>query len=315
MKQERAIFSPVFFDEAAAYPRDGYGSANAHHGEILQGMYVDADGRLHRGLISLICDAMESQAAYRPSIENILRVDPPWKTKAKRAGELTLDHLNNGYRGGLLTIKSNIPLGWGLGSSTSDVTSTIRAVASAFGQTLPSKAIAELAVRAEVASDPLMFGDRAVLFAHREGNVIEDFGWRLPPLDVLGFNTDANGNGIDTIAYRPARYEWRDIEAFRAMIGLMRRAVQSQASHLVGRVASASARINQRYLPKPYFDKLEKRADDVGALGVQVAHSGTVAGFLFDPRDPDTPQRVESSKALLAEMGFRLTWHFRTKGS
>ena len=315
MNVESTAFSQIHSDEPEAYPREGYGSANSHHGEILQGMYVDDDGHLHRGLISLICDARGTQAKFHPSSDSVLNVSPVWKVKAKRAAELTLEHLNARHQGGLLTVKSSIPVGWGLGSSTSDVTAAIRAVANAFGERLPSRAIAQLAVKAEVASDPLMFGDRAILFAHREGNVIEDFGECLPPLEVLGFNTDPNGKGIDTLAYKPARYDWWDIEAFRAMIGLMRKAVQTQASDLVGRVASASARINQRHLAKPFFDRLERVADDVGAVGIQVAHSGTVAGFLFDPRDANTPQRIECSQALLAEMGFSLTCRFRTQGS
>lgn len=315
MKLERDLYLQASLDEAGSYPKEAYGSANFHHGEILQGVYVDDNGRIHRGLISLICDVMGSQATFQPSLDNTVHVEPAWKIRAKRAAELTLDHLNTQYRGGLLTIKSHIPLGWGLGSSTSDVTATIRAVANAFGTQLSGNRIAELAVRAEIASDPLMFGDRVVLFAHREGYIIENLGDSLPPLEIIGFNTDPQGNGINTLAYKPARYGWRDIEAFRAMIGLMRRAVQTQASHLVGRVASASARINQQHLPKPCFDKLERLADHMGAIGLQVAHSGTVAGFLFNPREADTPQRTECAKALLAEMGFILTCHFKTKSS
>ncbi|HEX8090046.1 MAG TPA: kinase [Blastocatellia bacterium] len=314
MNQPVAMSLPLASDELELCIRDGYGAANAHHGEILQGVYVDKDERLHRGLISLICDVMGAQAKFSPSAASTIQVNPAWKIKARRAAELTLQHLNVRCAGGQLTVKSNIPLGWGLGSSTSDVTAAIRSVAHAFGKTLPSKSIGELAVKAELASDPLMFGERAILFACREGNVIEDFGDCLPALEVLGFNTDRSGNGIDTIAYKPARYDWRDIEAFRAMIGLMRKAVQAQASHLVGRVASASARINQRHLPKPYFDKLERLVEDVGAVGVQVAHSGTVAGLLFDPQDTDNRERVECSKGLLTEMGFSLTCHFQTKG-
>jgi uncharacterized protein involved in propanediol utilization len=315
MNQPVALSLPLALDELEPGIRDGYGTANAHHGEILQGVYVDKDERLHRGLISLVCDVMGAQAKFSPSAGNTVHVNPAWKIKARRAAELTLQHLNVKCGGGQLTVKSNIPLRWGLGSSTSDVTATIRSVAHAFGKTLPSKSIGELAVKAELASDPLMFGERAILFACREGNVIEDFGDCLPSLEVLGFNTDRSVNGIDTVAYKPAHYDWRDIEAFRAMIGLMRKAIQAQASHLVGRVASASARINQRHLPKPYFDKLERLVDDVGAVGVQVAHSGTVAGLLFDPLDTDNQQRIECSKGLLTEMGFSLTWHFQTKGS
>lgn len=313
MKPEQTFFVSTPWSELDEGQRTGYGNANAHHGEILQGVYVDKDERVHRGLISLICDMMGSQASFSPSPTDTLYVNPAWKIKARRAAELTLEHLNVTRKGGQLTVRSNIPLGWGLGSSTSDVTATIRAVANAFGRVLPSISIAELAVRAEVASDPLMFDERAILFAHREGHVIEDFGGYLPNLEVLGFNTDPNGGGIDTMAYKPAHYNWWDIEAFRAIIGLMRKAVQTQDGKLVGRVATASARINQQYLPKPYFDKLERLAEDVGAVGIQVAHSGTVAGFLFDPRDADIGQRMECSKVMLSELGLSLIGHFKTK--
>src|SRR5262249_12428278 len=144
-----------------------------------------------------------------------------------------------------------------LGSSTSDVTATIRAVAKALDVRLSREVIAHLAVKAETASDPIMFGSRAVLFDHRGGGIIEDFGGQLPALEVVGFNTDPTGAGIDTLNFPPARYRWNEIEAFRPLVGLMRRAVHAQNARLVGRAASASARINQRFLPTPHFDRLE----------------------------------------------------------
>jgi uncharacterized protein involved in propanediol utilization len=295
------------------FQKIGYSYANAHHGEIFQGVLVDSCNRLHRGLISLLCKGRLSEATFQPDETDVVSVNPDWKTKAQCAAALTLDYLSVPCKGGLLSIESNIPPRWGLGSSTSDVTATIKAVADAFNMKLSAQVLAALAVKAEIASDALMFGDRAVLFAHREGAVLEDFGGVLPPLEVLGFNTDPAGLGVDTLNYNPASYNWWEIEAFRPLIGMVRKAVQTQSPQLIGRVATASARINQQYLPKPYFDELEKIASKVGAVGIQVAHSGTVAGFLFDPNDPATAKDTLRARALLDELGFIITWHFRTR--
>ena len=46
--------------------------------------------------------------------------------------------------------------------------------------------------------------------------------------------------------------------------------------------------------------------------GVQVAHSGTVAGFLFDP-DDDAGGRVEHARAGLARLGLCESWEFSTE--
>jgi uncharacterized protein involved in propanediol utilization len=94
---------------------------------------------------------------------------------------------------------------------------------------------------------------------------------------------------------------------------LLRRAVNVQDSSLIGSVASASARMNQRFLPKPHFDHLEQMVERVGAVGLQVAHSGTVVGMLFDPRVAELDERIRCAQALLRELGVAKTWRFRTR--
>jgi uncharacterized protein involved in propanediol utilization len=192
------------------------------------------------------------------------------------------------------------------------VTAAIRAVGDAFGLDIPAEVVAELAVQAEVASDSTMFEDRAVLFAFRGGYVIEDFGGRFPPLEVLGFNTDVTGSGVDTLSYPLALYTREEVEALRPLVELLRQAVRAQDPRLIGEAASASARINQAHLPKRHYDFLEKLVGRVGALGLQAAHSGTVAGLLFDPRDPAAEGRIEEARALLAEVGIDSVWRFQT---
>ena len=259
----------------------------------------------------MICKLFKSEAVFHPDSSGVVRVDPEWRVKARQAAQLTLLYLGRGEVGGRLQIRSNVPTAWGLGSSTSDVTASIRAVASALSVNLLAESIAALAVKAELASDPLMFGNRAVLFGHKGGTIIEDFRGPLPQMEALGFNTDPTQNGIDTLKFPPARYTWQEIEKFRPLVGLMRKAVYTQDPRLVGRVATASARINQKYLPTRRFEDLERLVERVGALGIQVAHSGTVVGLLFDPADASIEQRIECARALIAEMGFGPIWRFR----
>jgi uncharacterized protein involved in propanediol utilization len=310
--EEQSFVLDLPMNEPATNHRIGTSSTRAHHGEIFQGVVVEPNGRLQRGLISLMCETLCSEASFFPNDSNTVRVTPSWKVKARRAAEVTLEFGRARCKGGHLEVQSNVPPGWGFGSSTSDVTAAIGAVAATLGVKIPADVVAQLAVEAETASDSLMFADRVVLFAHREGVIIEDFGGTLPALEIVGFNTDPEGRGIDTLSVVPAHYSWWEIEAFRPLLGLMRKAINAQDPYLVGRVASASARINQRYLPKPHFDRLEKLSEETGALGVQVAHSGTVMGLLFNPREEDLAQRVEYAKAILAEIGFASTWNFRT---
>ncbi|WP_394849181.1 amino acid adenylation domain-containing protein [Pendulispora brunnea] len=288
---------------------EAIGICTGHHGEILQGV-TERDGRLHRVLVTLPCPLMKSEASFVPDRSGAVAVEPAWKVKAQRAAELALAWAKRENWGGRLELRSNIPIGCGLGSSTSDVLAAIRAVAAATRKSIEPEIIAKLAVQAETASDSLMFPDRAVLFAHREGRVIEDLGGRLPPLEVLGINTDTAG--IDTLQLTRARYDSAEIEGFRVAIGLLRRAVRDGDPRLLARVATADARVSQRYLPKPHFKKLEELARSVGALGLQVAHSGTVIGLLFDPQDSHNGERIARAKNAVAKLGFGTTWHFRT---
>jgi len=311
MKEQTFLLDMPMNEPVMKY-KTGISSTRAHHGEIFQGIVVEPSGRLQRGLISLMCEILKSEATFSLNNGHAVRVTPDWKVKAKRAAELTLEFCKAPCRGGHLAIQSNVPPGWGFGSSTSDVTAAIGAVAAALGVRLPAVVVAQLAVEAETASDSLMFADSVVLFAYREGIIIEDFGGALPSLEVVGFNTDLQGKGIDTLSVTPARYSWWEIEAFRPLVGLMRQAINTQDPYMIGRIASASARINQSHLPKPYFDRLERLSEEVGGLGVQVAHSGTVMGILFNPMENDLARRIEYTKVLLAEMGFTSIWNFRT---
>jgi uncharacterized protein involved in propanediol utilization len=282
----------------------GIGRAMAHHGELLQGVFEGADGKLHRGLITLPLAAQQSTVTFWPGGKGGIRIRPADRRKAARAATLTLELLGFANVGGDLTIESDILVGHGYGSSTADVMAAIRAAAAAAGATLRRSTVCRVAVEAEGASDAIAYGDQAVLFAHREGRILEHFGGEYPPLLVVGFRT-GGARPIDTLSLPRARYDGQEIEQFRVLRGLAYRAVRQQDPRLIGRVATASARISQHHLAKPRFEVVTELAETHGACGVQVAHSGTLMGVLFDADERGIAARAAVLAGTLGQAGFR----------
>ncbi len=293
--------------------RMGLSSAPVHHGEILQGVFRH-EGGLRRGLVTLPCAIYSVQAHFIPDDHAGVTVLPPWKVKAQRAAELALAEL--GKTGGGLKLSGDVPLGRGFGSSTSDVLAAVGAVQNAFSMSLPDDDIARIAVRAETASDSLMYPSTTVLFAHRDGEVIEDFGYPMPPLSVLGFGSrpGATGTGVDTLALPPAAYDAEEIERFAELRRMLGEAMVAKDVTLLGEVATASTRINQRRLPVPRLDRILVIADEVGAVGVQTAHSGDIAGLMFDRGRLDVSERMEQAGRLLRDIEITEQWAFETGG-
>ena len=308
-ERSRAGAAPAVFQAPAPEGRPGRGATHAHHGEIVQGVFYSSDGRLEHGLVTLPCSLFGTTVRFRPLRSGPLTVEPGDRSRARTAARLTLDALGRTGWGGSVRIESNVPLRWGCGSSTTDVLATIRAVADAFDAALEPEWIARLSVASETASDSLMYGpERAVLFAQRRGSVLLDLGGPLPRVQVLGFNTEED-HGVETLSLPPCQYSAWEAEAFQPILGALRRAVERQDPALLGRAATASTTIMQRHRPKRFMPQLLELAEEVGALGVQVAHSGTVAGFLFEPGS-GAAGRIERARAGLHRIGLRGSWEF-----
>jgi uncharacterized protein involved in propanediol utilization len=306
----RAAPAPSLFPPAAEPCRVGRGEVHAHHGEIVQGLFYSCDGTLEHGLVTLPCSLFGTRARFRPLRGGPLTVEPGDRSRARLAARLTLDALGRTGWGGSLRLEGDVPLRWGCGSSTTDVLATIRAVADAFGAVLEPAWIARLSVASETASDSLMYGsDRAVLFAQRRGSVLLELGGPLPTVRVLGVNTEGE-RGVETLALAPMPYSAWEVEAFRTILGLLCRAVEEQDPALLGRVATASTTITQRHRPKRFMPQLLRIAREAGAAGVQVAHSGTVAGLLFEP-GRGAAERIEQARAAIHLLGLQ-SWEFST---
>ncbi len=212
----------------------------------------------------------------------VLEVLPPWKKKAERAARLALAFIGAPVSGHL-EVECAVATGVGLGSSTCDVVAAIRAVCDAHGARLGADDVARLAIEAEGAADPLMF-DEPLLFAQRQGRVLESFGAWVPEFTVLSIDTDEEGAGVDTLALPIPGYTEADLACFENMIARAREAFRQRDSAVIAAVATESAMLNQRFLPMRKFAEIQDFASAQRALGVQISHSGTVVGLLFDAR-------------------------------
>lgn len=298
--------------------RPGHGHAGCHHGELLQGVFLDGEGEPCRGLVTLPLPGPATRARFLPvpglPTDRVLPVGRA-RPKALRAARHTLaECAQTAHRptsGGLLWLRSSVPVGLGLGSSTSDVLAAVRAVSSACGVSLEPARAARLAVRAERACDPLMLDGPPVLFAQRRGEALEEFGALFPPMTVLGCLT-GHGAPVDTLALDTLTPGADDIAGYEELRVRLRHALLEGDASTVGAVAAESARRNQHLLPKPELGPLEEAATACGALGVQVSHSGNVAGVLFDQRQDDLTDRLADCRARLRRSGTVPVRTFRT---
>ncbi|MFD8015847.1 GHMP kinase [Streptomyces sp. NPDC058955] len=289
----------------APHPGTGTGHAPSHHGELLQGVFADAHGRPHAGLVTLPTTTPGTRADFTPhpgTPPDAVTVVPADRAKAARAARLAVAacaaRTGRPAHGGTLRLTGAVPLGLGMGSSTSDVLATVRAVADAYGLRLDPGTTARLAVRAERASDPLMLDARPVLFAQREGRVLDVLGPALPPLLVVGCLL-GGGAPVDTLALPAPAAGAADLRAYARLRDLLRRALADGDTPLLGRVATESASRAQHVLRHPEFDALVALARHTGAVGVQISHSGSVAGVLHDPNTPGAAHRAEATRRAL----------------
>ena len=175
-----------------------------------------------------------------------------------------------------IELRSNIPWGKGLSSSSTDVLSVLSVVNTFLGARLEAEALYRIAVEIEP-TDPCLSDDIPIFYQHTgcSGGTVD-----LPPVALLFFDT-APGSMVDTLAMRrqwPAGagefFSW-------LLLRLVAAAVSEDYAQLFESITS-SAEYNQLSLPLPGFADLYRLAEELGA-GLVVAHSGTIAGLLVRP--------------------------------
>ena len=198
--------------------------------------------------------------------------------KALAAVKATLDFLGATDTKARLWLDSPLPRGKGMGSSTADVSAAIVATASALGVALSSGQVAGIALSVEP-SDGVMVPGVAV-FDHRDGRISRTLG-QPPPMRVVVLDF---GGSVDTLEFNRAErhgilqaLQPRMAEA----VALIEDGIIRGDPLRIGRGATISAVANQQVLFNSHLETALEFSTQVGAVGVNVAHSGTVIGLLF----------------------------------
>lgn len=140
-----------------------------------------------------------------------------------------------------------------------------------------------------------------VLFGQRDGRALEWLGEYSPYLRIVGVDTDAAGIGVDTLSQESPPYDEHDLLTFGMILAALRRAYKTSDANLLGLAATASSRVMQRHGENNVVAAMIEHYRDLGAVGVQVSHSGTIAGFIFD-RLVTPEERYEVAGSYLARL-------------
>jgi L-threonine kinase len=229
--------------------------------------------------------------------------------KTAAAVRRTLSQLKNAKVRARLTINNPIPRGKGMASSSADLAAAIAATGLALGEELSPNQIAQIALSIEP-TDGIMIPGLA-LFDHRAGIIRESLG-PPPPMEIVALDL---GGTVDTVQFnmvdRFGRWQAVDEQTTEAL-RLLRKGISEQDPALVGQGASISAQASQNVLAKPRLAEVQDFAKSVGAVGVNVGHSGTIMGVLLDARERRGKSTYVKAKDAFPDAD--AVYHFRLLG-
>nr|WP_113867686.1 GHMP kinase [Brenneria salicis]NMN92125.1 threonine kinase [Brenneria salicis ATCC 15712 = DSM 30166]RBP61115.1 threonine kinase [Brenneria salicis ATCC 15712 = DSM 30166]RLM29811.1 GHMP kinase [Brenneria salicis ATCC 15712 = DSM 30166] len=192
-------------------------------------------------------------------------------------------------RGLRIQFDSTIPVAKGMASSTADIAATAQATARHLGVTLDESRLATLCVQLEP-TDSTVFR-QLTLFDHQTAATQIACGWQ-PALDILLLESP---HTLATADYH--RVDRRasllgNADALNKAWCLFCSAVEKQDRARLGEACTLSAIASQQTLTKPAFSDLLAVVEDSGIYGLNVAHSGSVAGLLLDRHQHDVEKLI-----------------------
>lgn len=249
-----------------------YGVCPASCGEFVQGV-LDNEEYLSSYAINLFSVATLEEG------KEIIQKGP---RKSRRAMELVFEKFGlpvDETKNISLNIKSQIPVGKGMASSTADIGATIKATLSMLNKTLTGEEISKLAVKIE-ATDSLLLNQHSIFnpltadIKKYLGGINDAKVVILEPDDIL-----------DTKSIRMTpnykMYKMQNKEIIKKSFELLDEGLAKNDLNLIGKACTYSGLANENIHKKPFLEKIIDISDKYGCYGVNIAHSGTVIGILM----------------------------------
>jgi len=238
-------------------------------GELAQGT-IDGKNFLITCPIDVYSEVTVRNKEYRPLHTG---------SKVLIAIDKTIQYLQMKGRDFHVSVKSDLPLGKGMASSSADISATCQSIALCAGTLLTPDEIADIALSIEPTDG--IFYPGIVLFDHIHGSLRHYLGPAIPMYIVI-FDV---GGQIDTLHFNQRHdlqklNEANECQVHQA-VHLISKGLATKNSSLIGKGATISALANQKILFKPHLEEMIAIGHSWGAVGVNIAHSGTVVGVLF----------------------------------
>lgn len=197
--------------------------------------------------------------------------------KARAAMEATIRYMGFKKFPLGLSLESQLPSGKGMAGSTADVVAVIQAVATAVDDELEPDEIAELATGIEPTDG--IFYPGVVKMNYMTGELLKSYG-DAPKMTIAIFDT---GGTINTVDFHAEHSIHEDSPA--ELLAAIDELEKDFTPERIANVATMSALCNQKLVHKKQLEEIIEYATGLGALGVNVAHSGTVIGIMFAPNE------------------------------
>ena len=191
-----------------------------------------------------------------------------------------------------LALESQLPTGKGMAASTADIVAVIQAVSAAIDEELEPEEIAEIAAGIEPTDG--IFYPGIVRMNYMTGELLQSYGY-APKMFIALFDT---GGTINTIDFH-SEYHGHE-NSPQELLDAIDELDRDFSAQQIGKVATLSALANQHLVHKPQLEEIIGYAKSLGALGVNVAHSGTMMGVLF-AADESMNKVLEAAKLIGAK--------------
>ncbi|MER8684887.1 MULTISPECIES: hypothetical protein [unclassified Mesorhizobium] len=258
-------------------------------GELLQGQLPAGSVPRDSHFLVTMPIALFARAHFMPIAgTQSVTVYPSHKVKARQLAENLVIALE--ASGGILVLQSELPEGKGLASSSADLVATARSIARCLKRRIRTSLIEKLMSEIEP-SDGVMYPG-VVAYQQRSCRLLSFLG-QMPPLAVVGID---EGGTVETVDYDQRRGEISANQRaeYHELLDRARTAIPQGDTATIGKIATASALLHQERAPKQRLNSMLKASEATDALGVIVAHSGTMIGILLDRMAADFPLKLQS---------------------
>jgi len=249
-------------------------------GELLQGTRQGVPL-----LVTCPIDCYSRATIYQGDVQNSLSPKAAWMaTLASEFYGVSLENL-------VIELSTELPIGKGMSSSSADIAAVAAGIAQWGGKKLNPEEILALCQKIEPTDGTFFEG--ILCLDHIEGS----YYLALPTPPKIKIQIFDCGDGIDTMEFN-RRTDLQELNRKKEPVveqafEYLQKALGEGNARKLAEAATSSALAHQKILPKPHLEQISNKFAEWGALGLNVAHSGTVIGILWEEDRDELMAKVQ----------------------